>query len=132
MKQPGVVIPMRNVAPSSDTLPTDILYFGSCRLDRAMGLLHIDGAEVWLAPRVLAAIKEMAESETQEPAPSSLFPEDVATASEVTPGESQALLGSSFVETHDDNDASERLIDGTKTRSGGPTRRTSVRDICKP
>lgn len=39
----------------------EVLCFGSCRLDRAMGLLHVDGEEVWLPPKALAVLEYFVE-----------------------------------------------------------------------
>jgi len=34
-----------------------ILRFGTCRLDRARGLLHVNGTEVWLPPKALEVLE---------------------------------------------------------------------------
>ncbi|MGD8818177.1 MAG: transcriptional regulator [Acidobacteriota bacterium] len=39
----------------------EVLCFGDCRLDRAMGLLHVDGVEVWLPPKALAVLEYLVE-----------------------------------------------------------------------
>jgi len=44
------------VASSSKTTQREVLRFGGCRLDRTLGLLHVDGQEVWLPPKASAVL----------------------------------------------------------------------------
>lgn len=73
MSRPAVVIPLESyaqrrraiprgrLAPAGTAKVREVLRFGSCRLDRSLGLLTVEGEEVWLPPKSLAILDYLLE-----------------------------------------------------------------------